>query len=133
MAGFSAQGGELIITVFSNDGNAGNYTVIPTSVSITSPTPEVTDATGVGHLAGAKVMVPTGACASAGTMAVDFIATGGFTNPQAIVGKRCRLSFQSPNYTIVRNTILTGADVNASQGDIVRGNLNFQLTDYYGI
>lgn len=132
MAGFSAQNGSLLITVFSNDDAAGRYEVIPTSVSITSPTPEVTDATGVGDAAGAKVMVPTGACASAGTMSVEFIATGGFVNPQYITGKRCSVRFQSPNYSVQRNTVITGSEVTATQGDIVRGNIQFQITDYYG-
>jgi hypothetical protein len=132
MAGLSAQGGTLRLTVFSNDDAAGRYYVIPVSVSISSPTPEVTDATGVGDLAGAKVMVPTGACASAGTMSVEFIATGNFVNPQAITGRRCQVRFQSPNYSVERNTVITGADVTATQGDIVRGNLQFQISDYYG-
>lgn len=133
MAGFSAQGGTLTLTVFSNDNARGVYSVIPTSVSITSPQPEVTDATGVGDLAGAKVMVPTGACASAGTMSVDFIATGGFFNPQIITGKRCNVRFQSPNYFVSRNTVVLGSQVTATEGNIVRGNIEFQITDYYGI
>lgn len=132
MAGFSAQNGTLFLTVFSNDDASGRYQVIPTSVSITSPTPEVTDVTGVGDLPNAKVMVPTGECSSAGTMSVEFIATGSFANPQFITGRRCRVRFQSPYYVVQRNTVITGAQVTATQGDIVRGNIQFQITDYYG-
>lgn len=132
MAGLSAQGGSLTLTVFSNDNAAGRYEVVATNVSITAPKTEVTDVTGVGDLAGAKVMVPTGTCATPGTMTVQFIATGNFANPQFIAGKRCYVSFRSPYYVVERNTIITAADVTASQGDIIRGNLQFQITDYYG-
>lgn len=106
--------------------------MIPTSVSITSPTPEVTDVTGANDLRGAKVMVPTGECASAGTMSVEFIATGSFANPQFITGRRCLVRFESPHYVVQRNTVITGAQVTATQGDIVRGDIQFQITDYYG-
>ena len=135
MAGFSAQGGTLTLTVFeafSGDDAAGRYEVIATNVSITAPKTEVTDVTGVGDLAGARVMVPTGTCATPGTMTVQFIATGGFANPQFIEGRRCNVSFRSDNYVVERNTIITAAAVTASQGDIIRGNLQFQITDYYG-
>ena len=91
----------------------------------------MTDMTSPGDLLGANVMVPTGDT-SGGSMSVDFVATAGFLNPQAIVGERGQLTLSSPQYTVSRNVVLQGASVDSRVGDIVRGTMRFAITDYYG-
>ena len=127
MAGLNAQGATLTF----NSATSGLYKFIASGVSIEAPEAEMTDMTSPGDLLGANVMVPTGDT-SGGSMSVDFVATAGFLNPQAIVGERGLLTLSSPQYAVSRNVVLQGASVDSRVGDIVRGTMKFAITDYYG-
>lgn len=121
MAGYTALG-----TTASFDGNA--FTV--TGFSFNPPAAQLADMTGAADLAGANVMAPTGEY-TPGTMTVDFIATTTFGNPQEIIGTRGALAISGP-YPISRNAVCTDGSVQATLGDIIKGTLEFTITDYYG-
>jgi hypothetical protein len=63
---------------------------------------------------------------------VDYVHIAGGLDPQAVIGVRGPLVFGSPGYSVTRNAILESASTEVRSGDVVRGSLNFVMTDYYG-
>lgn len=104
--------------------------LIVTGISVETPQAEVVNMTGGTHAVGQIVMVPTGDLSS-GTVSVDYIHSGSL-NPVASVAKSAALTFSSAGYSVTRTAILLSATTEARMGDIVRGNLKFQVTDYSG-
>lgn len=100
-----------------------------TSVTVEGPTPEVTNATGIGDLAGAVVMVPTGGRTSPGSISIEAI---GFVDPISLVGLKGQAAFASPAGSISRNAICESASVEAATGELLRVRMVFTATDYYG-
>ena len=121
MAGLTAQG-----TTASFNGTS--FTV--TGFSFEPPAAILTDMTAAGDLVGARKMAPTGE-KTPGTFTVDFLAGNSFGNPQDLSGVQSKLSISGP-YTLSRNVVCTGGTVQASVGDLVRGTLQFTITDWYG-
>ena len=121
MAGITAQG---------TAASFGSTQFVVTAFSFTPPAEQLTDMTSVVDLIGANVMVPTGET-QPGTISLDFIADSGFSNPQDIIGDRDSLVISGP-YGLTRNAVCTGGSVQASMGDVIRGSLEFTITDYYG-
>lgn len=121
MAGVTAQG-----TTASFDGD--EFTV--TGFSFNPPAEQLVDMTSAGDLVGTNVMVPTGE-RSPGTMTIDFIADSSFSNPQAIIGQQGPLAISGP-YPVTRNVVCTDGSVQAAVGDIIKGTLQFTISDYYG-
>jgi hypothetical protein len=87
--------------------------------------------TGINDPIGSTVMVPTGAN-SACSMTVDYVHVAGGIDPQSVIGTRGMLYLGSPGYSVSRNAILESASTEVRSGDVVRGSLNFVMTDYYG-
>jgi len=121
MAGITAQGTTAVF-----DGNP--FTI--TGFSFNPPAEQLADMTGATDLVGANVMVPTGE-KTPGTMTIDFIADNTFSNPQGIIGTRASLVIAGP-YGITRNVVCTDGSIEAAIGDIIKGTLEFTITDYYG-
>jgi hypothetical protein len=121
MAGSTAQG-----TTASFNG----YSFTVTGFSFNPPAEQLVDMTSAGDLVGANVMVPTGE-KTPGTMTIDFIADNTFSNPQAVIGQQGSLAIFGP-YSITRNVVCTDGSVEATIGDIIKGTLEFTITDYYG-
>lgn len=121
MAGLTAQG-----TAASFNGNS--FTV--TGFSFEPPAAVLTDMTAAMDLVDATVMAPTGE-KTPGTITVDFLADNSFSNPQELSGTRATLSISGP-YGLSRNVVCTGGTVQASVGDLIRGTLQFTITDWYG-
>jgi len=122
MAGVTAQG-----ATFTFNGVVATIT----GLSINTPKAEVVDMTGINDPVWATVMVPTGAN-SAGSMTVDYVHIYGGVDPQTVIGVCGPLVFGSPGYSFTRNVILESASTEVRSGDVVRGSLNFVMTDYYG-
>lgn len=122
MAGVTAQG-----ATFTFNGAVA----IITGLSINTPKAEIVDMTGINDPAQATVMVPTGANGP-GSVTVDYVHAAGGIDPQAVIGVRGPLVFGSPGYSVTRNVILESASTEVRSGDVVRGSLNFVMTDYYG-
>ena len=122
MAGVSAQG-----ATFTFNG----VSAIVAGLSINTPKAEIVDMTGINDPASYTVMVPTGAI-SPGTIRVDYIHYSGGIDPQAVLGTRGALSFGSPGYSFSRNAILESATTEVRTGDVVRGSIDFVMTDYTG-
>jgi len=122
MAGVTAQGATFTFN--------GAVAVI-TGLSINAPKAEIVDMTGINDAANLTVMVPTGAVGP-GNVTVDYVHIAGGIDPQAVIGVRGPLVFGSPGYSVTRNVILESASTEVRSGDVVRGSLNFVMTDYYG-
>lgn len=122
MAGVTAQG-----ATFTFNGAVA----IITGLSINAPKAEIVDMTGINDAANLTVMVPTGAVGP-GNVTVDYVHIAGGIDPQAVIGVRGPLVFGSPGYSVTRNVILESASTEVRSGDVVRGSLNFVMTDYYG-
>ena len=122
MAGVIAQG-----ATFTFNGAVATIT----GLSISTPKAEIVDMTGINDPASATVLVPTGANGP-GSVTVDYIHAYGGLDPQAVIGVRGPLVFGSPGYSVTRNVILESASTEVRSGDVVRGSLNFVMTDYYG-
>ena len=121
MAGLTAQG-----TAASFDGNS--FTV--TGFSFEPPAAVLTNMTSKLASVDATVMAPTGE-RTPGTITVDFLADNSFSDPQSLTGTRATLSISGP-YGLSRNAVCTGGTVQASVGDLIRGTLQFTITDWYG-
>lgn len=131
MAGFSAQG-----ATFTFVATGGTFVGAVTAVAVETPVAEVVDMTSITDAADQVKLVPTGAW-SAGSVAVDYIATPGTADPQSLVRKAGTLTFTSPAMTatglpISRQVILESATVEVRVNELVRGNLKFRVTDYTG-
>jgi hypothetical protein len=122
MAGVSAQGATFTF---------GGVSAIVAGLSISTPEAEIVDMTGINDPAQYTVMVPTGAT-SPGTIRVDYIHASGGIDPQAVLGTRGSLVFGSAGYSFTRNAVLKSATTEVKTGDVVRGSLNFVMTDYTG-
>lgn len=123
MAGVTSQG-----ATFTFNGAVA----IITGLSINTPKAEIADMTGINDPAQAQVMVPTGSFGP-GNVTVDYVHISGGIDPQSVVGVRGPLVFGSPGYSVTRNVILESASTEVRSGDVVRGSLNFVMTDYYGV
>lgn len=121
MAGLSAQG-----TSASFDGTT--FTV--TGFSFEPPAAILTDMTAALDFVDAKKMAPTGET-TPGTITVDFLADNSFSDPQSLSGTQASLSISGP-YGLSRNVVCTGGSVQAAVGDLIRGTLQFTITDWYG-
>jgi hypothetical protein len=121
MAGSTAQGTKASFKGVS-------FTV--TGFSFNPPAEQLVGMTSAYDLVGANVMVPTGE-KTPGTMTIDFIADNTFSNPQVIIGQHGSLAISGP-YSISRNVVCTDGGVQATVGDIIKGTLEFTITDYYG-
>ena len=122
MAGVTAQGATFTFS---------GVMAIVTHLSIMTPKAEIVDMTGINDPAGATVMVPTGSN-SPGSVTVGYLYAAGGVDPQTAVGVQGPLVFGSPGYSVSRNVILESASTEVGLGDVVRGSLNFVMTDYYG-
>jgi|OM-RGC.v1.027940788 hypothetical protein len=121
MAGITAQG---------TAARFGSTKFVVTAFSFTPPTERLTDMTSAVSPIGANVMVATGET-QPGTISLEFMADSRFSNPQNIIGYRRSLVISGP-YELTRNAVCTGGSVQASVGDVIRGSLEFTITDYYG-
>jgi hypothetical protein len=101
-----------------------------TGIQVETPSAVVVDMTGVNSATGDTVQVPTGEIRG-GSVRVDFIYSGN-VDPQSLVGQVGLLVFTSSAYSVGRQAILESASVSAQTADVVRGQLNFRMTDYYG-
>ena len=99
------------------------------SLSVESPQAEVVDMTSATDGASTIKLVPTGAW-TGGSITVEYIYESG--DPQTVVKTVGSLSFTSQEYTVTRRAILVSATVDSRVGEVVRGTLRFQLTDYQG-
>ena len=128
MAGVTAQGGTF---TFAASGG-GTVSAHITGLSVETPQAEVVDMTPLDAPASVVKVVPTGSW-SGGAISVDYIHAGPTaTDPQSIVRQYGVLSFSSAGYSVSRNVILESASTDVRQGDVVRGQLKFRLTDYTG-
>jgi len=112
---------------FSFNGTSLGYL---TGISVDTPTAEVTNMTDASVAKGFVVMVPTGDW-TGGTINADYLHHGAF-DPQPLVGTVGTLSFSSSTYSVSRRAILLSATTEARVGEVVRGSLRFQVTDYQG-
>lgn len=126
MAGFAAQG-----ATFTFQGTRGQFSAFVTGISVSTPVAEVVDMTSPSDEIGKRIMVPTGDWAG-GDVQVEYIASpkGGVVD--GFVSDCGTLSFKTADIDITRRAILVSADRQARVGDIVRGTLQFTLTDYAG-
>lgn len=99
-------------------------------LSVETPQAEVTNMTNASTGAGYMVMVPTGDW-TGGTITVDYLHHGSL-DVQSLVRSVGTLSFTSSTYSVARNAILVSASSEARVGEVVRGTLKFQMTDYTG-
>jgi hypothetical protein len=111
---------------FSFSGFSGRVT----GISVETPTAEVVNMTNAETRKGFMIMVPTGDW-TGGTINVDYMVHGG-GDIQDLVGKVSALSFSSSAFSVARRAILVSASTEARVGEIVRGSLRFQVTDYQG-
>jgi hypothetical protein len=102
---------------------------IVTGVQVETPSAEIVDMTGVNDPLGHTVQVATGDIRG-GTVAVDFIYSGS-VDPQSLIGTSGQLVFMSSAYSVARRVILESASVSAQTADVVRGQLNFRMTDSF--
>lgn len=121
MAGFAAQGATFTF-------KGVQATVV--GLDVQTPTAEVVDMTAYNADINSTVLVPTGAW-SGGTISVDYIYASGGTDPQTVVRQYGPLVFSSSGISVSRQAILESASTQIRTGDLVRGTLNFRLTDYY--
>jgi hypothetical protein len=101
-----------------------------TGVQVETPSAVIVDMTSVVDRTGDTVQVPTGEIRG-GTVTVDFIYSG-TVDPQSLIGKVGQLVFTSTAYSVGRQAILESASVAVQTADVVRGQLKFRMTDYYG-
>lgn len=121
MAGFAAQGATFTF-------RGVQATVV--SLDVQTPTAEVVDMTAYDAPADAVVLVPTGAW-SGGSVSVEYIYRQGGVDPQTVVRQYGPLVFSSAGVKVSRQAILESASTQIRTGDLVKGTLNFRLTDYY--
>ena len=100
-----------------------------TGISVETPSAEIVNMSSVGNAAGAQVLVPTKSLVG-GSITVGFLSSA--SDPQGLVGTRSTLRFSSSGYSVSRNVILESASVEVRLGEVIRGSLRFQMTDYYG-
>lgn len=112
-------------STFSFKGTA--YTV--TSVSVEAPTPEVVNVTAKDAAVGAVVLVPTGAFASPGSIAVDCL---GASDPNGLVGQIGEAKFVAKGLTVTKTAVCNSASVDARTGDLLRVRFTLTVTDYSG-
>lgn len=102
-----------------------------TRVAVETPVAEIVDMTAGGDALKTVGLVPTGDWRG-GSVSVDFIYAANGTDPQTLVGTVGQLQFSSPKLSVGRRVILESADYQASVGELVRGTLNFRMTDWQG-
>ena len=132
MAGFSAQGATLTFNWTREVGLqsvSGTFGAAIVGVSVETPVAEVVDMTAVDDPPGYSVLVPTGDW-SGGGVTVEYIATTATGDVQNVVRGVGDLAFTSPRFSVTRRAILESASQEIRFGDVVRGTLNFRLTDY---
>jgi hypothetical protein len=111
--------------IFTFAGFSGSVT----SISVETPSAEIVNMSSVSNGAGAQVLVPTKDRVG-GSITVGFMSPE--SDPQGLVGTRSTLRFTSSGYSVSRNVILESASVEVRTGEVIRGSLKFQMTDYYG-
>ena len=99
------------------------------SLSVETPQAEVVDMTSATDGPSQITLVPTGAW-TGGSITVEYLYEG--RNPQLDVRSVGNLVFTSSAYSVSRRAILVSATVDSRVGEVVRGTLRFQLTDYSG-
>jgi hypothetical protein len=125
---FVAQGATFTLALTTG----GGINAALTRLGVEAPTAEIVDMTPGGAPPGQMIIVPTGDTRG-GTLSVDFIYAANGVDPQTLVGKTGIATFASPNLTVSRRVVVESASIEASVGDLVRGSINFRLTDYTGI
>jgi hypothetical protein len=100
-----------------------------TGISVDTPSAEIVNMTSVGDGAAMQVLVPTKGLIG-GSITVGFLTSA--SDPQSLVGTRSTLTFRSSGYSVTRNVILESASVEVRLGEVIRGSLKFQITDYVG-
>jgi hypothetical protein len=108
----------------------GGIQAIVTSVQVETPVAVIVDMTSIAEPAANSIQVPTGEIRG-GSVTVDFVYAGS-VDPQSLIGTRGQLIFRSSAYSVGRRVILESASVIARTADVVRGQLKFRMTDYYG-
>lgn len=129
MAGIIAHGTSASFIPVTDEEIEPQFFVV-TRFSFNPPAERLTDMTSVDDLIGANKMVGTGE-REPGSISLEFIAAPSFSNPQIIIGQRGPLVIEGP-YGITRNVVCAGGSVDATVGDVVRGSLQFTISDYYG-
>jgi hypothetical protein len=102
-----------------------------TRIAVETPVAEIVDMTAGNDQPKTVGLVPTGEWRG-GSVSVDFIYAAGGIDPQSVVGTVGQLQFNSRSLSIGRRVILESADYQASVGELVRGTLNFRMTDWAG-
>lgn len=129
--GITAQGATFTYTGTLPFGGSVSFTGSVVGISVESPEAEIVDMTAYDAPVGNSVQAPTGAWAG-GAIQVDYLKVAGGGDPQQLVRSYGSLSFASQNHSITRNVACRSASEEARFGDLVRGTLNFVLTDYTG-
>ena len=129
--GFSAQGATFTYSGTLPFGGSVSFVGSIVGISVESPQAEVVDMTKVGDPVGYSVQAPTGAW-TGGSVSVDYLKRDGAGDPSSLVRSYGTLTFSSPKHSISKTVVCESASEEARVGDLVRGTINFRLTDYTG-
>lgn len=118
---------------FSFTSGSDEFDALVIGLSITYPTPEVTDLTAFGANLGIQANYPTGDMKTPGKIKIDWQvnAVMGTDDPQYLIGRIGEINFASTGWSIKRNVYVETASVDARVGNSVRGTISFVMTDYY--
>lgn len=100
-----------------------------TSIQVDTPVAEIVDMTSINDPIGYTRKAATGDIRGGG-VTVDFLFRVGGTDPQSLIGQNGILTFASSAYSVSRRAILESASVSARTGELVSGQLKFQITDW---
>lgn len=134
--GITAQGATFTYTGTLPFGGSASFSGNVVGISVESPQAEVVDMTGAipGGQAdpiGYSVQVPTGAW-SGGSVTIDYLKRSSGPDPQTLVRSFGTLTFSSANHSVTRKVLCESSNEEARVGELVRGTINFRLTDYTG-
>lgn len=129
--GITAQGATFTYTGTLPAGGTVSFVGSIVGLSVETRQAEVVDMTAIDAPAGVSMQVPTGSWRG-GRIQVDYLKVSGGGDPQQLVRSYGALSFASQKHSVSRNVTCESATEEARAGDLVRGTLNFVLTDYTG-
>lgn len=113
-------------TTFTFPGFTANYT----SISVEEPQAEVVDMTTTQTPLGKKRMVYTGDIVSPGRIRVDYTRLAGTPAPLSISGLSGNLSISHANINVTKKAVLESASSEIAVGNLIRGTLNFVVSDF---
>lgn len=129
--GITAQGATFTYTGTLPFGGSASFSGNVVGISVESPQAEVVDMTSIDEPAGYSVQVPTGAW-TGGSVTIDYLKRNGGPDPAALVRSYGTLTFSSPSHSVTKTVLCESANEEARVGELVRGTINFRLTDYTG-